>query len=810
MKILCTICCTFLSLYAFPQAGNIVVQGKVAAQGSGKLLEGVQVFVEGTVIVATTDETGAYHLTISKPGKYQLGAFYAGLQTEVQALEVVAGRYEVNFSLKPLDRTLDEVEIRGAAENNLGITRLHGVESAAIYEGKKNEVITIKELNANLATNNSRQIYAKVPGLNIWQSDGAGLQLGIGARGLDPNRTSNFNVRQNGYDISADALGYPESYYTPPAEALDRIEVVRGAASLQYGTQFGGLLNFVMKKGPEDKPIELTTRQSAGSFGLFNSFNSLGGTVGKLNYYGFYQHKQAEGWRPNESFNLNMAYGSLIYTPIDKLSLTFQYTYMHYLAQQPGGLTDAFFEENPRQSVRDRNWFRVDWNLMAFLIDYQLTDKLKLNMRNFGLVGGRDALGNLGRIDRVDDQEPRNLFVDDFQNFGNETRLIYAYDAFSQPAALLVGGRYYHGLTHRQQGLGSSSNDADFTFLHPNHPEDNDYNFPGRNVSLFAENVFNISNKLSITPGVRFEYIRTAADGYYQRSVLVADPVTGLATDSLFDVEEQKERNRSFLFYGLGLSYKATDMLELYGNLSQNYRSINFNDIRVVNPNQQVDPDIQDEDGYNLDLGIRGSKGNLFNYDVSLFYLQYNDRIGSILQVDEATYRIYRYRTNIADSRHIGLESFGEFNILKWMNPHTKNRLSLFGNLALIQAQYIHTEDPAISGRKVELVPDINIKTGLSYASERLKISYQFSHTSSQFSDASNAVFTPSAVEGIIPAYDVMDLALSYHYRWAGIETGINNLTNNYYFTRRASGYPGPGIIPADGRSFYVTLQLQW
>ena len=44
------------------------------------------------------------------------------------------------------------------------------------------------------------------PGLNIFQNDDAGLQLNIGGRGLDPNRTSNFNTRQNGYDISAATL----------------------------------------------------------------------------------------------------------------------------------------------------------------------------------------------------------------------------------------------------------------------------------------------------------------------------------------------------------------------------------------------------------------------------------------------------------------------------------------------------------------------------------------------------------------------------------------------------------------------------
>mgnify|MGYP006307109133 FL=1 len=121
-------------------------------------------------------------------------------------------------------------------DTQLALRSVHFTERAALYAAKKNEVVLVEDLTANLATSNSRQIYAKVAGLNIWESDGAGVQLGLGGRGLSPNRNSNFNTRQNGYDIAADALGYPESYYTPPPQALRRIEIVRGAASLQYGT----------------------------------------------------------------------------------------------------------------------------------------------------------------------------------------------------------------------------------------------------------------------------------------------------------------------------------------------------------------------------------------------------------------------------------------------------------------------------------------------------------------------------------------------------------------------------------------------
>lgn len=122
------------------------------------------------------------------------------------------------------------------------------LKNNVIYTGKKNEVIQLNRLNADLSTNNTRQVFAKVPGMSIWENDGSGIQVGVATRGLSPNRSWEFNVRQNGYDISSEVFGYPETYYTPPMEALEKIEVIRGAASLQYGPQFGGLLNYRIKK----------------------------------------------------------------------------------------------------------------------------------------------------------------------------------------------------------------------------------------------------------------------------------------------------------------------------------------------------------------------------------------------------------------------------------------------------------------------------------------------------------------------------------------------------------------------------------
>ena len=696
--------------------------------------------------------------------------------------------------------TLTEVQV--VSPRTLTVSgKLRDIEGTSVYAGKKTELIQMNNINANLANNNTRQIYARIPGLNIWEYDRGGLQLGIGGRGLSPNRSSNFNIRQNGYDISADALGYPESYYTPSAEALDRIEIVRGAAGLQYGPQFGGLVNFVMKEGPEDKRFAFTTRQSGGSFGLFNSFNSFGGTIAKnrLNYYTFYQYKRGDNWRPNSHFDQHNAYAHVAYDVNDKLKVTGEYTFMSYLAQQPGGLTDEQFYEDPSVSNRARNWFRVDWNLIAFKLDYLFSDNTRLNWRTYTLQGGRKAMGILTYINRPDPGGNRDLQADRYNNIGSELRFIHRYKLTgSNKSTFLIGTRFYRGLTDRKQGDANDKSDADFTFI-GTEPDKSSYRFPGKNFALFAENIFQINKSWSITPGIRFEHINTKAEGYYYKLNIF------IPSEKIY---EEKSNPRSFTLLGLGTAWKFDNGTEVYANISQNYRSINFNDLRVLNANARVDPDLHDETGYNADAGFRGNYKGWLYLDASVFYLRYNDRIGSIFTRD-TSFMTYRLRTNVSDSRNYGLEVLLEGDVLNAIKgPASKYKLNLYTSLSLIDAKYMNSKNSAFDGKLVENVPPVLFRTGFSFGTKKFNVTYQFAYQAKQYSDATNAETTPTAVDGAIPAFSVMDVSVSYNWKMFTIYSGVNNLTDEKYFTRRADGYPGPGILPSDIRNWYVTLQF--
>ncbi|MEI9944007.1 MAG: TonB-dependent receptor plug domain-containing protein [Chitinophagaceae bacterium] len=101
----------------------------------------------------------------------------------------------------------------------------------------------------------------KYPGVFIYDMDGSGNQINIAARGLDPHRGWEFNNRKDGIITNSDMYGYPASHYSMPLESIARIELVRGTGSLQYGAQFGGMLNYVTKQGDTTRPFSFEKYQ---------------------------------------------------------------------------------------------------------------------------------------------------------------------------------------------------------------------------------------------------------------------------------------------------------------------------------------------------------------------------------------------------------------------------------------------------------------------------------------------------------------------------------------------------------------------
>ena len=687
-----------------------------------------------------------------------------------------------------------------------------------LISSKKTSLINLTEVDANLVQNTARQVFARTPGVFVFESDGSGVQMGIAVRGLSPNRSWEFNVRQNGYDIAADPFGYPEAYYSPSLESVDQVQLIRGAASLQFGPQFGGLLNYKMKKGDSKKRIAIESMQTVGSYGLFNTYNSIGGQLSRWNYFISFHHRQADGWRDNSSYRTGQLYARLAYQPSTKLEVALEATVLRNSLQQPGGLTDSLFKLDPSQSLRSRNWFSTPWNTINLSFDWKYSERLRLAWNTTVLSAERSSVGVVSSITTPDtiysatgDFSSRQVDRDYYLNLTSELRVNYDYNLFDQPHVLAAGIRYFQGtIDRKQKGNGTTGSTMDFNLT--SSPAD----FPKLlaygtiNKAVFAENAFHLNSKITITPGIRLESLRSTSEGQLG---VINDVAQEIIPENL---------SRTFLLTGVGADWKYNEASKVYFNLVQSYRPVTYSELTPAATTDVIDPSLKDASGYNADIGNKGKLGEWFSYDVSLFYLMYNNRIGSVtIQRDDLS--VYQYKTNLGSSRHRGVEAYIEAHPFRLNCPESfLCGWSFWASATYTKANYVDyafintTGNQAtfvdLSGKQVEYAPAVIARYGLTITNQTLSATLQGSYTSSVFTDANNTVTaTSNGQSGELPAYTVYDFSAQYALKTNYIfKVAVNNLFNVHYATRRSGGYPGPGLLPNEGRTVLLTVGVRF
>lgn len=682
------------------------------------------------------------------------------------------------------------------------IQRLAPIKGTYIHSGKKTEVIQLSEKNVALTEKYGRQIFAKVPGVFVYDMDGTGNQINISTRGLDPHRGWEFNIRKDGVLTNSDMYGYPASHYNIPMEAVDRIELVRGTGSLQYGGQFGGMLNYVSKLPDTLKKFSFENINTIGSYGLVSTFNRASGKLGKFRYSTWVNKKWITGYRDDSDAQYNAEAVSLYYDASPMLSFKLEWTHSNYVIHLAGPLTDNMFNTNPRMATRDRNYYNPNIHVPSLTMDWKMSPNTQLLFSSSAVLGSRnsvmyDKLANIpdSIVTATGQFNNRQVDIDNFNSYTSELRLLHTYRFLKQKNALSIGAQSLNNDLHRRQlGKGTTGDDFDLTLVTPGWGRD--LHLKTKNMAVFAENRWVLTSRLSVNTGVRIEVGKTNMSGtinYYTES------------------EIPNQINHKFPLLGVSAQYDLSRATNIYAGWSQSYRPVIFKDIIPGSIFEVSDKQLEDAFGYNAELGFRG-RWKFLNWDVTGFYLQYNNRLGTLAQVDNLGNQII-FRTNIGDSRTAGLELFfqGDFYV------SNKTGLSIFTSTSFMDARYQDAvlrsgnSNIDIDGNKVESVPQWISRNGITLNLPKFNVSTLMSYTSESFADAFNTV-TPSAngAAGLVPAYFLLDLngsvQLSAKLR---VQVNANNLLDKKYFTKRPQFYPGPGIWPSDGRTFSVTMAIK-
>lgn len=713
--------------------------------------------------------------------------------------------FQTAFTQKQVDtlkqKELQEVKIKSWMRRD--IDRLPAEAGGFLNGGKKNEVISINSTNANIAIKTGRQLFAKVPGIFVYDMDGSGNQLNISTRGLDPHRSWEFNIRQNGVIINSDMYGYPASHYSAPMESFEKIELVRGTGSLQYGAQFGGMINYVTKRPDTTKAFGFESANTAGSFGLLSSYNAISGTINKFSYSAYYYRRHSTGYRKNSESDAEAQFVQLGYAFSDKVILKGEFGRSKYLYHIPGPLNDSMFNANPRASTRRRNYFSPDIYIPSLNLIWKLSDKTKINATASGVFGNRssvqlDAFANVP--DNIDpatgNYKNRQVDIDQFNSKTIEIKLLHKYNLGAIQSQLATGVVYMNNDLHRQQlGKGTTSTDYDLTLVEPEFGRD--IHFKTSNIALFAENSFQFSPQWTVSPGIRYENGNSKMGGvikYYS------------------SVELPNNIKHNFALLGINTQYQISAENNFYGGFSQAYRPVIFKDIVPASTYERIDKSLKDAYGYNIEAGLRGKVLKHLQYDINYFRVLYKNRLGTLVLQDNAG-QSYTYKTNAGNSITNGLELFVQYKF-----PLTNNLLAgIFTSTAYMDAKYTTgevsngTANKSIAGNKVEAVPDWISRNGFDVLYKGFTCTILYNYTSSSYSDALNTVIPPAnGAKGFTPAYSVWDFNATLKTNSVfTIRAGINNILNKQYFTKRPTFYPGPGIWPSDGRNVYTTISIK-
>jgi Fe(3+) dicitrate transport protein len=686
------------------------------------------------------------------------------------------------------------------------------VEGTRINVGKKTSFVKPAEFPA-FAGNDYREVMATTPGILVSEEPQSPI-INFGYRGLNSQRSEFMQVLKDGISIKNEQFGFPETHYTPILDAVDRIELIRAGAALQFGPQPGGALNFVMKMPRQDAPFHFTTRNVFGSYGYYRNFTEVDGTVGRLGYYFYYDHRQQDGFRQaNSDYDLNGGSPRLVWdaTNDSRFILTLDaYNEEH---GEPGGMrrreevnppNSVFVEDGFTQTSRFFDRFRLE--RYYAMLEYQkfFSERTQLDIKAFGGYltrwSKRQRGGAFGTLPSGPDANTNSIQLRSDYTEGLDARARHDYNLLSDVSTIAGGVYFYHALQDRRDERGQTPDAEHGALRNLNTGETWD-------GAVFAENRFHFG-RLSIVPGMRLEFLEQSVDeevnvsnplhsqsdfnfvplfGLGLNYVLIEGQPIAVAAAAAPDSKGGQSKNAVAQMVG----HVGPPRVELYGTVSQAYRPITYGELVPTGGSSVVNGNLKEGNSLQFEYGVRGKPFPYLSFDVGGFYFTFEDQVGEIILPNGFT-----STSNVGDSRYIGFEAATELDILALINggvPSPYGNLLLYGNVTLLDGEF--TSGPNKDNTPA-YAPNYQVKTGAMYSYKNIfKISLLGTLVDDEFGDDGDSF------EGFIPAYNVWDLTAEFKF-WkgrAGVFAGIRNVFNESYWGEVRE----EGIMPALPRNYY-------
>jgi Fe(3+) dicitrate transport protein len=499
--------------------------------------------------------------------------------------------------------TLAEVIVIGSRE---ALTRIPG--SGRIID--QDQLVASRVFTINEALR-------KVPGIYARDEEGMGLRPNIGIRGLNPTRSSKVLLLEDGLPLAFAPYGDNATYYHPPVERFERIEVLKGAGQIEFGPHtVGGVINYITPSAPDE--FGGSAQVAGGNRGFREVHAQIGDTLGSTGYILTGTKKLSDGSRDNIELDLADVTAKVTHEFNERHALTFKSSYLREESQVPySGLTLAEYRANPRTNPFVNDEFELYRFGTSLTHRFSRTQNAVLTTSAYYSYFDRDWWRQSSNSNERpnDASDPRcggmaNLLTTcgnqgrlrEYSTKGIEPRLTLTGEWFGLDTELKTGLRYHEEKQTRVQANGDTPTSRS-PGTSPNAGVVENQERTAEAASGFVQAAFS-AGRFTVVPGVRYESIDFERRNFLNGAVGATDLQQWIP--------------------GIGATWRAMDELTLFAGAHRGFAPPRVEDI-VTNAGGIVDLDA--ELSWNYEIGVRARPSPGVGLELTAFRMDFSNQI---------------------------------------------------------------------------------------------------------------------------------------------------------------------------------------
>ena len=742
----------------------------------------------GFLRVITSDDRGAFNVGDLMSGEYAVTVASPGFTVAAERVTLRPGdarRLAVTLRVG----NLNEDVVVLASEVSGNADRLRRLPGSV-------DIVDRDTLGrANVMTTN--EALRKIAGVNVRDEEGLGLRPNIGIRGLNPTRSNKVLLLEDGIPLTYAPYGDNASYYHPPIERFERIEVFKGGAQLGYGPQtISGLVNYITPAPPTRRAGAV--HLAGGNRAYFNGHANYGNTIGRTGFLVDYMRKQGDGARENLHSELNDVNLKLTRTVGANQVWTLRNNYYSEDSNITySGLRQSEWDADPRANPFENDFFYVDrygtsaTHGLTFNGNVALTTNAYFTSfrRHWWRQSSNSAqrpndaadltCGGMANLNTTCGNEGR---LRQYYTFGVEPRLRVHHSAFGMTGEADFGVRAHFEYQNRRQENGATPTARSGQLIEHNLRSNQAY-------STFALNRF-LFGDWTVTPGVRVEHVR------FERTneLPTANGVIG-------------KTDLTQVIPGIGVAHTIGSRVTTFAGVHRGFAPPRTEDIIGVNGGVvELDAELS----WNYEFGARTELARGVRVDGTFFRMDYENQIvpASLAGGIGATL------TNGGSTLHQGLEVVGRIDSAPMLDTmHNVSLRLAYTHVPVAKFTGVRFSNipgfatTSITGHRLTYAPEHLLTLGVGYAQPSgLDLLLEVVRTSEQFGDDLNTVAgTADGQRGLIPAATTLNAAVNYDLGRATVFFTIKNLLDDTFIVDRSRG-----ILPNMPRLLQVGVRTRF